>query len=177
MEGAGIGLSICRTLSRSMGGDVVVEKSSPDGTTMLFTSRAKELPVDTDVETENEISIRKVMVVDDMKTNRAILKGRLRSMNIFEQEKLSIVEACDGQEAVDLFRQDAEAFDLILMDCLMPIVDGFNATIMIHEACAEKGLEAVPVVAVTASVSPESTPSATSLACLTSSRNRTRCLI
>lgn len=67
MEGAGIGLSICRTLSRMMGGDVVVEKTSSDGATMLFTSQARELPVDTDVENEI-ISIVKVMVVDDMKT-------------------------------------------------------------------------------------------------------------
>lgn len=74
-------------------------------------------------------------------------------MKFFDQDKLSIAEACDGQEAVDLFREGAGGFDLILMDCLMPIVDGFNSTVMIHEACREMGLEAVPVVAVTASVS------------------------
>eukprot|EP00903_Cladosiphon_okamuranus_P013158 g12272.t1 len=153
MKGAGIGLSICRNLSRTMGGDVVVEKTSPDGTTMLFTSQAKELPVDTLV--DGEISIGKVMVVDDMKTNRALLKGRLKKITAFDQEKLSIAEACNGQEAVDLFREDAEAFDLILMDCLMPVVDGFSATIMIHKMCNEMGLEPVPVVAVTASVSPD----------------------
>lgn len=153
MEGAGIGLSICKTLSKAMGGDVVVEKTSSDGTTMLFTSKARELPVDTDV--ESEMRIAKVMIVDDMRSNRAILKARLKSLNIFDQDELSIVEACNGQEAVDLFRDEAEAFDLILMDCLMPIVDGFNATVMIHGVCHELGIEAVPVVAVTASVSPD----------------------
>lgn len=42
---------------------------------------------------------------------------------------------------------------MILMDCLMPVLDGFEATTRIHDECARLGIEPIPVVAVTASVS------------------------
>ncbi|CAN0585134.1 unnamed protein product [Ectocarpus sp. 12 AP-2014] len=67
----------------------------------------------------------------------------------------AILEAADGQEAVEMFVQRKGDIQLILMDCLMPILNGFDATLAIHKECDRLGLEPVPVVAVTASVSPD----------------------
>ena len=66
----------------------------------------------------------------------------------------NIVEANDGLEAVEKFIQYKGDFQIVLMDCLMPIMDGFDSTISIHNECEKIGIEPVPVIAVTASVSP-----------------------
>jgi len=160
MQGAGIGLSLCKRISKLMSGDIIVESSSDKGTTMLFTCKILKPKVvsETDVpdvpektETKQEIS---VLVVDDLKPNRIILKRRLK--NIEEQLQFSItniVEATNGLEAVEKFQQYKGAFQFVLMDCLMPIMDGFKSTTSIHTECDKLGIEPVPVIAVTASVS------------------------
>jgi len=147
MSGAGIGLSLCRKLARFMGGDVVIEETdTKKGTTMLFTCKCESV-----VKLAKSKSIR-VLVVDDMSTNRLIIKRRLGNSGLDIGE---IVEAMDGQEAIDIFKINKGLFDIILMDCLMPIIDGFSATLQIHKECDRLGIEPVPVVAVTASVSSE----------------------
>ena len=147
MQGAGIGLSITKTLSALMGGDVVVEQTEEGvGTTMLFTSilPRSEVP---------RINSMRVLIVDDMATNRLILARRLSCVHNIGVEHTEIVEAIDGQDAFSKFVNCNGNFQLILMDCLMPVVDGFKATVKIHDECERLGIEPVPVVAVTASVS------------------------
>ena len=165
MMGVGIGLTLCRRLSRLMGGDVIIERSSlGEGTTMLFTSHLPSCD-DDDEEQEQERLVRsnslgtskflkfRVLVVDDIKTNRDILKRRLETMKTMGMKITDVVDAVDGREAVTVFQREGGDFQLVLMDCHMPILDGFDATVQIHELCSKKGLEPVPVVAVTASVS------------------------
>ncbi|CAN0172389.1 unnamed protein product, partial [Ectocarpus sp. 4 AP-2014] len=150
MSGAGIGLALARKYAKIMEGDVCIERSEVDhGTTMLFTSILKEL--------ESPPQSGKcfaILLVDDMATNRAILQRRLHSLSTLGMYPSAILEAADGQEAVEMFVQRKGDIQLILMDCLMPILDGFDATVAIHKECDRLGLEPVPVVAVTASVSP-----------------------
>ena len=55
---------------------------------------------------------------------------------------------------MDIFVERKGDVQLVLMDCLMPILNGFDATVAIHGECDKLCIEAVPVVAITASVSP-----------------------
>ena len=151
MNGVGIGLTLARKLSRAMGGDLIIESSSDKGTTMLFTCVLPLYEEDKDKQVKPKKEFN-VLIVDDMATNITILKRRLSGLDI---QFTSISEAMNGKEAVDIFKQNNGNYQLVLMDCLMPILDGFGATIAIHNECERMGLEPVPVVAVTASVSPQ----------------------
>ena len=91
------------------------------------------------------------MIVDDINTNRNILAKRLEFVKTMGLEYVT-VEAVDGEDAFNKFKESGGDFQLILMDCLMPVIDGFEATSMIHQQCEKFGIEPVPVVAVTASV-------------------------
>lgn len=151
MLGAGIGLTLSRILARVMGGDVTIEKSSlGNGTTMLFTSYLFEQETEA---SKNKPSNFRVLIVDDIKINRVILKRRLQNMMSTGLRITGIDESVNGQDAVDKFAECDGNFQLVLMDCHMPILDGFDATVKIHDLCNTLGIEAVPVVAVTASVS------------------------
>ena len=81
----------------------------------------------------------KALIVDDEKTNRLILRSLL------SRQGYEIVEAIDGQQAVDLFH--AEQPDIIFMDVMMPVIDGYEATRQIKAAA---GNRFVPVIFLTA---------------------------
>ncbi len=83
----------------------------------------------------------KVLVVDDVAVNQKLLKLQLEKLGF-------IVElAGDGREACEKVKDSKPAFDLILMDCDMPKMDGYEATQLIR---AQEGEKAVPIIAVTA---------------------------
>ena len=86
---------------------------------------------------------RTVLVVDDIATNRLLLQFMLRA------EGMVVELACDGLEAVR--RVESEAFDLVLMDLSMPVMDGYQATRAIRDLTA---LAALPIIAVTANQAP-----------------------
>lgn len=80
-----------------------------------------------------------VLVVEDNAINREHILELLRSAGIV------VSVACDGQEALDLL--DQQRFDAVLMDCLMPVMDGYAATRALR---LRPGLQALPVIALTA---------------------------
>ena len=152
MIGVGIGLTLCRLIAKKMGGDTTIEESElGKGTTILFESKLVECFQEVE-KLEDKMDF-KVMIVDDIYTNRVILKRRLESMDKMGLCVTSVTEAIDGQDAVDKFIDHGGNFQLILMDCHMPILNGFDATVKIHDTCASMDIPPVPVVAVTASVS------------------------
>ena len=81
----------------------------------------------------------KILVVDDDATNRMVLKGLL------EREAHDIITAENGQEAVDKFNETQP--DMVLMDIMMPVMDGYDATRLIKQACGDRF---VPVMFLTA---------------------------
>jgi CheY-like chemotaxis protein len=86
-----------------------------------------------------------VLLVEDNATNRRVAFELLRRLGC------SVETAEDGQQAVDLTeRQD---FDLIFMDCHMPVMDGFAATRQIRRRAGTAGR--TPIVALTAGITPE----------------------
>jgi CheY-like chemotaxis protein len=95
---------------------------------------------------------RKVLVVDDIAVNRLLLQAMLRA------EGMVVELACDGLQAVQ--RVESEAFDLVLMDLSMPVMDGYQATRAIRDLTARASaverpaLAALPIIAVTANQAP-----------------------
>jgi CheY-like chemotaxis protein/HPt (histidine-containing phosphotransfer) domain-containing protein len=85
----------------------------------------------------------KVLIAEDIKTNRLILSSLLETLEI------ESVEAVDGKEAVEMFKADP-TINFILMDVKMPVMDGVEATVVIREWEEIKKLSATPIIAVTA---------------------------
>jgi two-component system, sensor histidine kinase len=83
-----------------------------------------------------------VLVVEDNPVNRVIAEEMLQSLG------LSCIEAEDGQQAVDLLER--RRVDLVLMDCQMPVMDGYTATQLIRARETRLRLPRTPIVALTA---------------------------
>jgi CheY-like chemotaxis protein len=85
-----------------------------------------------------------VLVAEDNPVNRMVIKGLLGKLNI----KPEFAE--NGREAVDMVLHGSRPFDLILMDCEMPEMDGFEATRSIRDIEHHSGRKPIPIVALTA---------------------------
>ena len=83
----------------------------------------------------------KVLLVDDDRINRVLLNA------ILKREGYTVLEANDGQEAVDIF--DNEKPDLVLMDVMMPVMDGYEATKLIKSRGVDRFVPVIFLTAVT----------------------------
>lgn len=133
--GTGLGLSIVSSFSRLMGGEAGCESDGKNGASFWFTVRvecieAQDLVEPQPVETPSVgleiIPEAPIWVVDDVKVNRMVAEKLLKQLGC------STRSFNDGQEVVDAIRAD-EPCALILMDCQMPGMDGFEATRLIRE--------------------------------------------
>lgn len=98
------------------------------------------------VETENKINLPKlsILVAEDNSVNQLVIDGILKRLN----QSVVIVE--DGQQALQALQASENQFDLVLMDCDMPIMDGITATKLIRVWEKEKMLTPIRIVALTA---------------------------
>ncbi len=88
-----------------------------------------------------------VLIVDDNPINRKVIKGLCNRLN-WQPE-----EACDGKQALELLRKNN--YDLVLMDCQMPTMDGYEATRIIRDLTSNVKNHDIAIIAVTANVSDE----------------------
>tara|TARA_B100001063_G_C16443827_1_gene394871 strand:- start:86 stop:559 length:474 start_codon:yes stop_codon:yes gene_type:complete len=99
-----------------------------------------------ELETEEIRSLnRRILIVEDNLMNQKIASFFL------EKAGYEYLIASNGQEAVDVITQGAQ-FDAILMDCMMPVMDGITATRAIRDWETEQGVTPLPIIALTASV-------------------------
>ena len=123
--GTGLGLAICRRLAEAMGGGVGVESRVGEGSTFWLRLPLQEAsgPVGSQEPCELSLAGRRVLVVDDNKTNRVVLGAQLRTWEI------DCDLASDAEEAIALLRTAAVAgksYDLALVDMIMPGTDGIE---------------------------------------------------
>ncbi len=155
--GTGLGLSICAKLIELMDGALGLNSVPEEGSTFWFQLRlpvtAAETPnPDTAEDFDNSVGANNatpgdgssytILIVDDEPTNRMVLRENLQKAGA------GIVEAEDGHQAVEHCL--AQDFDLIFMDCQMPVVDGFEATRKILMNAAQSNRSIPPIIALTA---------------------------
>lgn len=146
-EGTGLGLAISQRLVGMMDSELHVKSTPGQGSTFWFDVELPEVAEEVKPETKETRKIigvqgnpQKILIVDDKDENRDVLKDMLLSLD-FE-----VLEAVDGREAI--LKAGESQPDLILMDLIMPVMDGFEATRRIRQIPA---LQNVVVIAVSAS--------------------------
>lgn len=141
--GTGLGMPIAKSLVEKMGGSIVF--TSQEGVGSQFVIR---IPFKINEEHKNErvkesasVSIEglSVLLVEDNELNMEIAKF------IIENEGAKVTCATNGKEAVDIYKNAPESFDIILMDIMMPEMDGLQATQFIRSFDQD-----IPIVAMTA---------------------------
>ena len=147
--GTGLGMAIAKKLIEKMGGTITFESEEGVGTTFVIRVPFR---IDTDrsdrVETgeKQEASIRgmHILLAEDNELNMEIAEFMLQN------EGAVVTKAWNGQEAVELFEKSRYGeFDVILMDIMMPVMNGYEATKMIRSLDREDAKE-VPIIAMTA---------------------------
>ncbi len=120
--GTGLGLSICSRLTELMGGKIWVKSEPKKGSQFIveFTLPIAEQQTQTTVFSGGVLAHQRALIVDDNATNRLVLRKNL------ERWKINVVEMASPIEALELATREGEKFDLMLLDILMPEMDGYS---------------------------------------------------
>ena len=147
--GTGLGMPITKKLVEKMGGTISFESKEGTGTTFVI-----RIPFqidadmkdrnETEEKTETSIQGLHVLLTEDNELNMEIAEF------VLQNEGTVVTKAWNGQEAVDIFRKSSPGeFDVILMDIMMPVMNGYEAAKMIRSLDREDA-KVIPIIAMTA---------------------------
>ena len=148
-SGTGLGMPITKKLIEKMGGTITFESKKGEGTTFVIKIPFK---IDQDADkdkkqkdmSEKSIKDLKILLVEDNELNMEIAEF------VLQNEGVSVTKAWNGQEAVEIFKKSRpDEFDVILMDIMMPVMNGYEAAKMIRTLDRDDA-KTVPIIAMTA---------------------------
>lgn len=161
--GTGLGLAVCRELTRAMGGELTIVSELKKGSTFtvtfphvkitdaapeeeeehIHTSAIPAAPVPVVPASESAAAApKRILIVDDQKMNLVVLKAMLKKLGVTD-----VVTAMNGKEALELLISSETPFSLILTDMWMPVMDGEG---LVRAARADARFESLPIHVVTA---------------------------
>ncbi len=146
--GTGLGLSITHKLVNLMNGAIWLKSTEGLGSEFFVTLPYK--PADAPVTEEgraehSQLKNKTILVAEDNLVNQELIQEILKDWNCY------VILALNGREAIDMLRQNPQ-IDAVLMDCQMPIMDGYQATERIR---SEQRWKHLPIIALTANVMPD----------------------
>ena len=148
-SGTGLGMPISKKLIEKMGGTITFESAEGIGTTFVIRVPFK-IDLDVDIREEqadvSEKSIKglHILLAEDNELNMEIAEF------VLQNEGAEVSRAWNGEETVELFRKsESGEFDAILMDIMMPVMNGYEATKMIRSLDREDA-KVIPIIAMTA---------------------------
>ncbi|WP_181248017.1 ATP-binding protein [Chromobacterium haemolyticum] len=148
--GSGLGLSICKQLIELMGGSILLESAEGKGTAVSFVLHvdiaepaAADPPPPPPRSAPDALPPHRLLVVEDMEMNQQAIRRQLAQLGC-----VAII-AEDGQTALQRLRQ-GETFAMILMDCNLPGIDGYETARRIRQLESERDLPFTPIIAVSA---------------------------
>jgi signal transduction histidine kinase/CheY-like chemotaxis protein len=153
--GTGLGLAICRQLVELIGGEIGVQSTEGKGSRFWFRLPLPPTSVEQrhadawDQSVDMRTPISRLLIVDDNHVNLLVAQGLARKLG----HDVEVAES--GPEAIAVLLNDSRPYDLILMDCEMPDMDGFETAAEIIRLQNEGRIPPIPIVALTAHAVPD----------------------
>ena len=151
-KGTGLGMAICKRIMDYMQGTIEVKTEPGEGSefTVKFPLDIYEEDTVADENAENDdFAGYKILIADDNNMNREITQFMVEELGA------KAVTVCNGEEALDTFRKsEVGCFDCIIMDLMMPVMDGFEASERIRNLDREDA-HTIPIIPLSASSSEE----------------------
>ena len=147
--GTGLGMPITKKLVEKMGGTISFESKEGAGTTFVIRipfriDTDRDSKVEAGEKTEASIRGLHILLAEDNELNMEIAEFLLQN------EGADVTKAWNGREAVEIFEKSRpDEFDIILMDIMMPVMNGYEAAKMIHSMDREDA-KTIPIIAMTA---------------------------